>query len=756
MSKPKKKPQKGSGIKLTDAILQYNVKNYTGALKRLKVAELKPGEEQKAKSLRYALTLRLAFAEMSTHNYTQAIEQLQSLLPDDPTAAALGGISYLYLSEYESAIPLLKTAVQTYPAFAFYHLLGEIYVQKDIDFKGFTNHFKQEWAQCSDSQKQYIQIIICVFNNQLAEATTIVENMKNESHFQHLNFEAFKNVFSIAKSKESLSDKVKPLYRLLLNGFVSDAELAYFSHLNQKTGELSALLDHKSTLSAPLQKEIAAQYNDQKVLGEGTLSQIMQALPAEERPYIVYNQAVNAYHQSDFAVADRGIKHVIVKYVDDFVLVPESLSLYLNFYQNEDFRMYPNTFWSFIKKWLSVRSGYITVDNLDAMGWQIFDIMFKHAPAITFPYNSEPQKILNDTPSVFALKYAQILFPFMQVPANLVTDNRLDLFSLPNSEKNKTLFIEKFDTIVSVLSPYNGNNRFRFLDDGSLSVKEFSQQIAYFGDCFIKAVTDYPVPTQNLIALEGFKMVHKYVKIIFEKNENTLPTGFYARFTATYKQLLAKFPQNETTKAYKLDLESVEYAPYLVKLSELTRYKTSLNQFNIFLKTVPKTLDCTFMWEHFCQRIKDVHFSESMVESFCNFLEAFFAYRKDETASKNEIDTFIVVYKKLAEEADCEHPTMFYAQMIRILLKNKKISKNIIYFFCVQYIAELTLSYELEQQQYNAVAEFLNWILSNNYNLAYPADKQLFVILRNYLIRVNQTKQLKGLGKTILNTATYV
>lgn len=56
MSKGKKQPQKGKTIKLSDAILQYNLKNYTGALTRLRAAQIKPDEAAKAQNLQYALT----------------------------------------------------------------------------------------------------------------------------------------------------------------------------------------------------------------------------------------------------------------------------------------------------------------------------------------------------------------------------------------------------------------------------------------------------------------------------------------------------------------------------------------------------------------------------------------------------------------------------------------------------------------------------------------------------------------------------
>ena len=142
MSKPKKNQQKGkSGVRLQDAILQYKLKNYAGALKRVRVADLKSGEEEKAKKLAYASLMRLALSEMEEANYQSAIKNLLPIATTDARAAALVGISYLYLSDFSSGIDLLHTAKTTYPTFAFYYLLAELYTHKETDLEAFTTKF---------------------------------------------------------------------------------------------------------------------------------------------------------------------------------------------------------------------------------------------------------------------------------------------------------------------------------------------------------------------------------------------------------------------------------------------------------------------------------------------------------------------------------------------------------------------------------------------------------------------------------------
>ena len=754
MSKGKKQPQKGKTIKLSDAILQYNLKNYTGALTRLRAAQIKPDEAAKAQNLQYALSLRLAFSDIVAHNYPKAIQRLQPFLPHNPIASAFAGIAHLYLLEYDLAQPLLKNAANTYPTFHFYYILSQIYKQKDVDLNGFKSFFAVEWGQCTDNQKQYCETIIHLFNNQIEDAKRLVVSLKNESHFQHINFVAFQRIFdTTSEHQESLSEKVKPLYRLLLNEALTTSESDYFKALDKEIGVLGSLLS--SRLDFTSTKAITAQYNQQKVLDENTLAQIMQVLPAEQRPYIAYNQAVNAYNQTDFDIAENAIKHVIVKYADDFLQVPESLSLYLNLVQQEDVKIYPTTFWAVIKKWLSIQKDNLSIENLDALGWVLFDSITQHPELSERLLMYEIAKIVETYPSVFALKYALILFPSSQVAPHLVKDTRLDLFSLPNAEKHKTLFSEKFRGFMSILSPYE-NTKFSFLDDSGLPKTAFNKQMVYYGECFMLAVKKYPIPTQNSIALEGFKIIHEHIKKGIDDNPNAFPKDFYEQFLNTYKRLLAQFPQNETTKIYENDIKSLEFRKYIIEFKKFTRYASPTVDFLKFLQKLPQPFDNSLLWRHFCERIDDSHFSEIIADCLVNFIEALIIHLKNDiTASKNEIDNFVKAYKNVIKQFGCEHPTTFYGHLIKYILKKKNISNDIAYYFCVQYIEELTLNYTTEPKQYNAVADFLNWINAVGYYKKPVYDAQLIGKLKKYLITVNKVKKLKGLDTTIRNIASF-
>ena len=751
MSKPKKNQQKGKNVvRLQDALLQFKLKNYTGALKRLRSADLKSGEEQKAKNLEYAVIMHLALTDMNELNYQSALKYLLPLTPTDVRAAAFAGISYLYLLDYKSAIPLLKKAVETYPSFGFYHILAELYLQKDVDFEAFTEYYKKEWAYCTDSQKQYIQLIAYCFENDQEAVAQTAALMKSQSHFQHLNFDLFKNLLTQTPlSIEASSDKLKPLYRLMAQGNLTNGEKTYFQQLENSVPALSPLLKRQSNITPHLQKEIEAQYHHKKLLDEDTLAAVMKAASAEQRPYIAYNQAANAQEQEYFEDADRGIKHVIIKYGDDFVQIPESLPIYLEIHKDPNTKTYPSTFWQFVSQWLSIRKGNISVDNLDDMGWVIFDIIFRHGNLIDSAYRKELLKLIHEYPSVFAFKFAEISFPYKSVAGNQAKAACLDLLSLPNAEKSKSKFIEHIDFLLTSLS-YDSplNNLFE-----RMPKEIFIKQVVDYATFFMAAVTDYKTPPQNSIALEGFMRIHKYIRQIIGHNDK-LPQGFYDNFLKTYSNLVAGFEKHPDIQAYKRDIQTFENDKYIRELRALTDYVSHTSEFLLFLKKYPEITDYGFVWDDFERLIDKTHFEYSIAGCLVNFIEALYIHQKDEKKTFTEIAYFLQVYGRIFENYSCEHPATFLGVMIKYIVKKGNLSPKFIYEFSINYIEKLTLNNLLDPKHYNAVIDFLDFMLSRGSVMFAVSDKVLMNKLKDYLKVVNTSKRLKKIDALLIKLVT--
>jgi hypothetical protein len=760
MSKTKNKSNKGKPLRLNDAVLQYHAKNYTGALSRLKSAEIRPDEAPKAKKLEYILTLKLGFQELRIQEYAKTIAILQPLTPSDAIASGLTGIAYLYLLQYEKAIPFLKEAANVHPTFVFYELLAELYLNQTIDFQSFTNDNAVQWAKCSESQRQYLEIVSCVFNEQKEQAVVLAKGLKMESHFQHINWDAFKNILipndASVSPTTAISDKVKSWYRLLLNADLLDFEKKHLLSL----GEIAAnrLEGTQKVLPQSFQKAIDDQYNEQKVLDDHRFGQLVQEVLPSQRPYVVYNQAVNAFQQPNQSLALQVARHILSKYMSYFVGIPESLPLFFRIYDHPDYESNPTAFWQVVKKWLAVHKDNLSIEQIDALGWRITGMVLEYAELITSHHHVELMRVSRELPASFALKFAQLVFPTTQTPIKNITDTRLDLFSLPNAEKSREKFAEIFNGFLEVISPYGKKKKSlpSFWDDEEeliLPKSVFIQQIVYLGETLMTAVEKYPIPPRNLVILEGFKTVHQYLKLI-QEHKNGLPKLFYEQFIDVYERVLNQLPQTVALLPFKEDAAYRTHRKYVLELKQILELNPSMNSFLNFISEFNE-VPYRIIWEEFCQLIDKQHFKDELAQPLSNALAAVFFQVQTVEAGEIEVNRFINVYKKLAETNDCKHPTTFYGSLIMAILKQKEVQQEVIYLFCAAYIEQLTLKHPLEPKQYNAVAEFLAWIKSKKFYLNPLSDKMLLQKLRSYLQEVNQTEKIKKLETVLNNSAVF-
>ncbi len=760
MSKTKNKSQKGKPLRLNDAVLQYHAKNYSGAFSRLKSAEIRPDEAPKAKKLEYLLLLKLGFQELRVHEYAKTISILQPLSSSDAIASGLTGIAHLYLLQYETAIPFLKAAAKTHFTFGFYELLATLYLNQKIDFQSFTENNAIQWANCSASQKQYIEMVSCVLNDQNEQAVVLAKGLKMESHFQHINWEAFKNIFILNEAPASpaiaITDKVKSWYRLLLNADLLDFEKKYLLSL----GEIVAnrLEGIQKVLPQSFQKALDDQYNEQKVLDDYTFGQLVQAVLPSQRPYIVYNQVVNALQQKNQNLALQVARHILSKYMSYFVGIPESLPLFFKIYDHPDYESNPTAFWQVVKKWLAVHKENLSTEQIDALGWRITGMVLNYAELVTSHHQVELMRVSREMPTAFALKFAQMMFPTTQTPIKNITDTRLDLFSLPNAEKSKEKFVAMFNGFLEVLSPYGNRKKAlpSFMDDEDIILPKnvFIQQIVYFGEALLAAVEKYPIPPRNLVILEGFQTVHQYIKLI-QQHKNVLPNSFYTQFMDVYERVLNQLPQTAALLPFKEDVAYRIYRKYITQVKQMLELNPSMESFLNFISECKDVSNYSFIWVHFCQLIDTQHFKDETAKILSNALAAVFFRLHTVEAGQIEVNRFVNAYKKLAETKTCEHPTTFYGSLIKAMLKQKNVPQEINYLLCAAYIEELTLKHPLESRQYNAVAEFLEWIKTKKFYLNPLCDKTLIQKLRIYLQEVNEKKKTKKLETVLNNSAVF-
>jgi hypothetical protein len=556
MTKFKKQTSKNkSNIRLHDVLLQYHTKNYKGALKRLRSADIKTGEEQKAKKLEYVLQLKIARSEINEANYTEALRYLLPLTPADARACAFAGIAHLYLCEYTQAAPLLQKATQTYPNFAFYYLLALLYEQKNTSIDFFSIQHQTEWLQCTDNQKKYIKFLINCFADNQDIAIATLKTLNPENDFEGCNLEALNNIVQqIPLSKQLFADNTKPLYRACRATILTENEKQYLTTLQDKVPNLDLVLKKQNNINPTLQKELEEQYYNRQILSDTILTQVMQAASVEQRPYIVYNNAANACNQLYLPIFEKALNHIIVRYSQDFMLVHESLNIVLQLHNQEDVKVYPNTFWQFVQKWLKLRKDHLSLANIEDLAWKILGILLKHGEFLENNYKQAIVSLHNDYPNIVGFKFILIFAPTFHTPPNAVTDSRLDIFTLPNAQKYKDDICSNLEGVFHASSPYGDHLHDESYD---LVIALFVVQLIYYVDTFIAAATRYPIHPQNSVILDIFRLFHGHIRDLYgNDDENLLPPNFYQNFLTTYEKVLEQFKTLSNIDEYILDCET--------------------------------------------------------------------------------------------------------------------------------------------------------------------------------------------------------
>jgi hypothetical protein len=756
MSKPKKgnKNQQNKGYSFNEALLQYNVKNYTGTLMRLKTGNIKPHETDRAENLKQATLLRLAYDDLTHYRYEQALQRLQLLPTDNFIAAALAGIVYLYQNDYEKAAVVFKKLTQhaDYQNFTVYYLLAELYFGQPEKYDDFKDWHAPIFAQCTPFQQDYIHIAFYIIHQKFDHALNLANLTKGASHAQQSNIDALKQALSTEKTANvgPIAPTTKALYRLLLGHALQDFETAHFSAKQTELPLFADIFKQQNSLTPDLISELKVLCETDKIVNEGILARLIKAVPETYRPYIAYNQAVNALNHDDFDMSERGVKHIIVTYPQYFVQVPESLDLYLKFHLIEDIKVYPNTFWQFFNQWLALHKTRISTENADALGWSLFDIMLGNPILIQGSNSRALINIYEAHPTMFAVKFTYIYFTTLTTTSlNLLLDKGcLDFFALPNAEKNKEKFTKVLDDMISALIAASQSSMFSF-DNSGIPISVVKNQLQHIGNSFIKAVTQHEIPPKNTIALEAFRIVNNHIQDLFGNTLSKSDSTFVDTFAKTYKQLIEKFPNNKSIETYNRDAAALKNIVYKVPFANLVRKGVYYTEYEAFLKKNPAIDDYTFAWEIFCEQIGAAHFHEDQLSSLLEFIKTLFIKLGDSDALVQEAKNFVVAYKKMCEDFNCEHPTEFFAQLMSAFFKQPYLSPTLIYTFMAEYCLDfVTYKYKFEAKNYNAVGDFLEWLFRQKDRLKHY-DKELIKKLIAYLEEINKIKGLKKLETTL-------
>jgi hypothetical protein len=531
---------------------------------------------------------------------------------------------------------------------------------------------------------------------------------------------------------------------------LQDFEATYFSAKQSESPLFVDIFKQQSSLTPELIQELKKLCETDKLVNEGVLARLIKAVPEGYRPYIAYNQAVNALNDNDFTTSERGVKHIIVTYPQYLVQVPESLTLYLNFHLIDDIKVYPNTFWQFFNQWLAIHKTRISTENLDALGWLLFDIVLANPELVRMSHSHALINLYKAHPSMFSTKFTYICFSTFTEKPNIAFDaGALDLFSLPNAEKNKEKFVETLDKMIGGLIAASQRSFF----GESIPMSVITNQVEQLSKAFIQAVNTHETPPKNTIALEAFKVVNKYIQEY--SHQFTSRTTFLDAFTKAYTQLLETFPNNKTKEVYSQDLSTLTNMSFTVPFKKLIEHGASLREFQAFFKKNPPPATYGFSWGAICNQISKSHFEADEIPTIVDFIK-YLSFKLDRMEVLiSEIKHFVEQYKNMSQKHNCEHPTVFYAQLLSALFKERAFAPIMVYTFVKEYGLTFTEQYAFEPKNYNAIGDFLEW-LSKQSKSAINYDKDFISHLVSHLEEINKLKNLKKLGATLVKARALI
>ena len=238
------------------------------------------------------------------------------------------------------------------------------------------------------------------------------------------------------------------------------------------------------------------------------------------------------------------------------------------------------------------------------------------------------------------------------------------------------------------------------------------------------------------------------------ENNDKFPTDIKQKFIETYKNLILHFEPHLDVQAYKEDVSPSPKIRLLKNFGEMLVENTSKTAFSNFLKEYPDN-EFEALWDGIDKKIDDTHYDFDIAINLAKFIEALYAYQKDEQKTIKEVYYFMDMYGYFFKNHTCEHPTSFYAKFVREIVKKKKLSPYFIYTIAVIHIKKLTEQHSDEKENWMGVMDFLAFIAENELRKNKWFDKELAKKLIVYLTKVNRTNNVKGAAEILANKTLF-
>lgn len=753
----KSRAKKNNKNTFRDARMAFHSGNIELAKKRLKLAQIKPQEEQAAAQLTQEIVQQEIIETFEQHNY----EKILTLQEDDFVASALKsqelledkvqvatGIANLYLGDFELAVQQLAITTQAeyLQKFAFYYLLACLY-QKDIPaYTPFEQQYAYLYEGISDQRKLYLKVAFHLRNGSFEEAQTLLESLEHDSRSNLLNITALQDILKNQMPTE-LNSKVKPFYKLLLEGLLSPQEQAYLTYFED--------LKEQVNRNNELQLQTRTDQDFEEVFEESFLSPkefetLIAQMQEAERPFLAYNQAAQLYNAGKYADAQK----VMVKYDQYFFQIPEALLLYVA-NSNENENVQSRNIFRFVKAKLERHKDQYNALQIDSVGWLLYQTLLVSDSSDRIGLDNECKNLLKAIPNIVALQLWQTCrYALTEEKRGLLRRNQLpkqaqDIFASPNIKENKDALLRELDIFLKEFVQDDNDHPLAFLlalnSRVMLSVLNKTIQV------FNAATASENFNPKAKVALDVYKMLNKYLGKAAGVLDPSEVKVLYEKIEPVYETLLHRFKEYYPESPYYQDFKAIELAPKLLVLEELLE-DDEVGEFIEELQLLKEEGQLTFGFSVLLDYIDKENYQEEDAYIFAYTL--LHLDQVDDENVRSNLNVLLEGYDERAAISTSSYPHIFHGYVLAEMME----SKSVVHYKTIQIYLKHYVDDMVRFQEpviYNNIAAFLEHVVRLDKKKLIKPDQELLQKLITYIGKVAKSRRLKGLTSKHKKINTY-
>lgn len=748
----KAKKTSKSKYKFRDARMQYHLGHFAKAESILRQAAISPAEKEKAQELKINIHHQLAYQYFSQHQYQELLKLLKET--DNLSNTALiknqifTGLSHLYLGEFQKAKEDLKIVITSKEtaSFSFYYLLADLYqnhttYHSEQDFLEFQANFV---APLEAHHKVYLSILFHIFNQNIKKAIEEIKNFDVKSRTQRLNMDALEAILSNDAFQTRSIEKIKPLYKLLLNFSLSTEEktfLASFPNLELALEQQDLLADFEH-----VRKGITNLCQNGEAIPIKYWLSTYQQIPEKYQAYLIYNQ-VAALFNEDLEDGYRDICRILSTPKNPFFTLPDSLFLYLHIViYDVDSHSFQDV-WKNITNHIQKFAQLLTPGQFNYISWNLEKILVNYNRRDYINYKDNIQ-LLAEQYQMIGLKFWMILEQAINEKGALPNEAS-DLFTSKEIQNSKQFLLPSLNEFKEALHLHNFLDMFMF-DAKDLPKERYLHKVLNrLQTQLFKAFSVENIhPSAKAIIFDIYLILIGENKKALEDKQHQLSLSNYEALKENYLKTLIYFDENKPESFYYKGYRTLLSMKDKEEILQLLQGRMTQNK-KKRLKAIAQTdSGIESVFDVFFDLIDHSHFDDDLIVP----LSSFFQLLGQENLKKATLyaNKFMERYlNELKAKHQCEHPDEFFLKFLETSIKK---FDNVLFglFYHMARLYPLPLLHNKSALQYRVIGFLLEHIMTvlkkaPKAPINMDFNQQLLLYLG---AKIKRDKRLKKLKKT--------